>query len=56
MKAKKRAIKPKADRKKHYRTPHLSVFGNLRHLTKAKGGNLGDGGGKPNTKSGGMNA
>jgi hypothetical protein len=56
MKSRIRPIKPKPAGKKHYRTPQLSVFGTLRHLTKVKGGMMNDGSGKPMTKSGGMNA
>ena len=42
--------------KKRYRPPRLVKHGSLLHLTKVKGGNMNDGGGKPMTKSGGMNA
>lgn len=56
MKTRKRTIKSKSAGKKHYRTPRLSVFGNLRLLTKVKGGMMNDGAGKPMTKSGGTNA
>ncbi len=56
MKIRKRTIRSKSGRGKPYRTPQLSVLGNLRRLTKVKGGNMGDGGGKPSTKSGGMSA
>lgn len=47
--------KTKADRtpssgKKPYRAPRLAVYGDLRTITKAKGGTGEDGGGKPATK------
>jgi hypothetical protein len=35
--------------KKPYRKPRLTVYGDLREIT-LKGGNRGDGGGKPKTK------
>ena len=37
-------------RKKPYRAPKLTVYGDLRTITKAKGGTTGDGAGKPPTK------
>ncbi|MEX0833314.1 MAG: lasso RiPP family leader peptide-containing protein [Actinomycetota bacterium] len=38
---------------KPYRAPRLTVYGDFRRLTKAnKGGVLGDGGAKPNTRLG----
>jgi len=43
-------------RKKRYRTPALIKHGSLLRLTKFKGGMMNDGGGKPMTKTGGMNA
>ena len=36
--------------KKPYRAPKLTVYGDLRTITKAKGGTASDGGGKPPTK------
>lgn len=36
--------------KRPYRSPRLVVYGDLRRLTTAKGGTLGDGGGKPTTR------
>ena len=36
--------------KKPYRAPRLIVYGDLREITKAKGGSKGDGGGNPATK------
>jgi hypothetical protein len=36
--------------KKVYRAPRLAVYGDLRTITKAKGGTADDGGGKPATK------
>ncbi len=42
--------------KKPYRPPRITVYGNLRRLTLAKGGTQNDGGGKPRTKAGGANA
>lgn len=56
MKRRTGTIRSKSGRKKRYRTPQLTVFGNLRHLTKVKGGSTGDGAGKPKSRSGGMNA
>jgi hypothetical protein len=46
--AKKTSAKQPA--KRPYRTPKLTVHGNLRTLTLGKGGSLGDGGGKPKTR------
>lgn len=45
-----------SNKKKAYRPPRLVVYGDLRRLTKAKGGNKGDGSGKVNTRSGGAQA
>ena len=36
--------------KKPYRAPRLTVYGDLRTITKAKGGTSNDGGGKAATK------
>jgi hypothetical protein len=45
-----------ARKKKPYRSPALKIHGDFRKLTAAKGGNGGDGGGKPSTKASGGNA
>ena len=37
--------------KKPYRKPRLTVHGDIREVTRAKGGHANDGSGKPNTKS-----
>ena len=37
--------------KKPYRSPVLTVHGDLRQLTQAKGGGKNDGGMKPNTRT-----
>ena len=42
--------------KRPYRAPVLKVHGDFRKLTAAKGGNGGDGSGKPKTKSSGPNS
>ena len=46
--------RPKTDApaagKKPYRAPRLTVYGDLRTITKAKGGTNNDGGGQPRTK------
>ena len=39
-----------SSRKKRYVPPVLTVYGDLRRLTKAKGGAACDGGGKPMTR------
>ena len=39
-----------------YRAPELKVHGDFRKLTAAKGGNMGDGSGKPSTRSTGPGA
>ena len=51
MKSSKRKTPPQPSRKKRYRTPSLTVHGDLRRLTQAKGGMLGDGGGMPKTRT-----
>lgn len=43
-------------KKKPYRPPRLVAYGDLRTLTKAKGGINNDGGGKPRTKVSGPGA
>lgn len=45
-------MKPKStvEKKKPYRPPRLVVYGDLRRLTKAKGGSRADGGGAPRTR------
>ena len=42
----------KTDEKKAYRAPRLVTYGDLRKITKGKGGKKSDGGGVPKTKSG----
>lgn len=42
--------------KRPYRAPILKVHGDFRKLTAAKGGTNNDGGGKPQTKTGGPGA
>jgi hypothetical protein len=37
--------------KRPYRAPELKVHGDFRKLTAAKGGNMGDGSGKPSTRT-----
>ncbi len=51
MKSSKRKAPTKPSRKKRYQTPSLTVHGDLRRLTQAKGGVLGDGGGMPKTRT-----
>jgi hypothetical protein len=51
MKSSKRKTPPQSSRKKRYRTPSLTVHGDIRRLTQAKGGMLGDGGGMPKTRT-----
>lgn len=51
MKSSKRKPPTQPSRKKRYRTPSLTVHGDLRRLTQAKGGCLGDGGGMPKTRT-----
>ena len=43
--------KTASQRKKPYHPPRLTVYGDLRRLTMAKGGNRRDGGGNPKTKT-----
>jgi hypothetical protein len=50
MKPSKRKAPIQSSHKKRYRTPSLTVHGDLRRLTQAKGGCLGDGGGMPKTR------
>jgi hypothetical protein len=49
-------MKRQRQSKKPYRKPRLKVHGDLRALTRAKGGNRADGAGKPRTKLSGGNA
>jgi hypothetical protein len=42
---------PDRDRKKPWASPRLVVHGDLRTLTRAKGGTKQDGGVKPNTRA-----
>jgi hypothetical protein len=51
-----RPAAPQHAKKRPYRTPELTVHGDLKTLTRAKGGFGADGTGKPRTKSSGMNA
>jgi len=44
------------EKKRAYRTPHLTVHGDLKALTMAKGGSSADGNRKPRTKQYGTNA
>ena len=46
----------KARTKKPYRKPRLAVHGDIRDLTRAKGGTKNDGTGKPATKASGAGA
>lgn len=39
------------EKRKPYRAPRLTVYGDLRRLTMAKGGGKSDGGGKPATRT-----
>ena len=48
---KKGARRGGAERKQPYRTPRLTVYGDIRALTQ-KGGKRNDGGGKPKTRTG----
>lgn len=41
---------PSAPEKKPYRTPRLVEYGDLRTITRGKGGNMSDGTGQPPTK------
>jgi hypothetical protein len=41
---------------KLYRSPRLIIYGDLRRLTQAKGGTMGDGGGKPSSRASGAQA
>ncbi len=43
-----------AAKKKPYRAPALTVHGDLRSLTRAKGGTRSDSGGRPKTKTTGV--
>ena len=47
---------PRPARRRPYRTPALTVHGDLRAMTAAKSGNKGDGAGKPSTRQSGGNA
>lgn len=50
MKTPKRKSAKQSSGKKRYATPTLTVYGDLRHLTKSKGGVNCDGGAKPMTR------
>ena len=45
--------KNQGKKKKPYRSPQLVTYGDLRTLTRTKGGTSNDGQGKPRTKTGG---
>lgn len=45
-----KADRARATKKKPYRAPRLTVYGDLRTITKTKGGTFGDGTGAPKTK------
>lgn len=45
-----KAERAPAAAKKPYRAPRLTVYGDLRTITKAKGGTSADGTGEPKTK------
>jgi hypothetical protein len=47
---------PQTPPRRPYRAPELKVHGDFRKLTAAKGGNMGDGSGKPSTRSSGPGA
>ena len=50
MKAPKRKSAKQSSSKKRYAPPLLTIYGDLRRLTKSKGGVNCDGGGKPMTR------
>lgn len=56
MKSPKRSTAAKSKRKRHYQTPKLGIYGDLRRLTKVKMGVMNDGAGKPMTKASGTNS
>lgn len=51
MKTRKHKPAKKSSGKKRYTPPALTIYGDLRHLTKAKGGVACDGAGKPMTRA-----
>ena len=51
MKTPKRKSAKRSSGKKRYTPPALAVYGDLRRLTKAKGGTACDGAGKPMTRA-----
>ncbi len=51
-----KARKTTTAKRKPYRSPRLTVYGDLRRLTMVKGGSANDGGGKPRTRLSGPNA
>ena len=51
MKARSRKRAPAPVRKKKYRTPKLTAYGDLRSLTKVKMGAMNDGVGRPMTRA-----
>ncbi len=56
MKSGRKGASRHAGRKKPYRTPKLTVHGDIRTLTRAKAGTKSDGAGKPATRASGGNA
>jgi hypothetical protein len=51
MSAKRDDVQKAKAQKKDYRKPRLVTHGDIRAITKAKGGSASDGTGKPRTKS-----
>jgi len=51
MKSGKKTSARNASRKKPYRSPSLTVHGDLRRLTQMKGGTMNDAGMKPTTRT-----
>lgn len=56
MKTSKRKPAKRPSGKKRYAPPALTIYGDLRRLTRSKGGAACDGGGKPATKMANPNA
>jgi len=51
-----RKSKPEKSKKRPYHPPKVTVHGDLRAMTKSKGGSSSDGSGKPATRAFGSNA
>lgn len=51
MKSRKPIQNRPSSRKKPYRTPAVTIHGDIRRLTQMKGGALGDGAGVPKTRT-----